>query len=70
MRVLQLSSNLDLTEETLRAEGSGKLGPEHLDRHLATMLDVLGQVHRGHAALAKLPEYLVAAGEGTLYALK
>ena len=32
---------------------AAQLGPQHLDRHLAPDLGVLGQVHRAHAALAE-----------------
>ncbi len=55
--------DLDLAQEPLGAEGLGQLGAHHLDRHLAVVLEVLGQVHRGHAALAQHPLDPVALGQ-------
>ena len=40
-----------------------QLGPEHLDRHLAAVPEVVGQVDRGHPAAAELAEDGVAVGE-------
>ena len=45
---------LDLAEEALGAERGGELGAEHLDGDLAVVLQVVGEVDRGHAALAEL----------------
>ena len=44
----------DLAQEALGAEHRAELGVEHLDRDLAVMPDVVGQVDRGHAAAAEL----------------
>ena len=46
------------------AEDGGQLGPEHLERHLAVVAHVVGEVDRGHAALAHLALEAVAVGEG------
>ena len=54
MGVLQLCGDPDLAEKTLAADRRGKLRPEHLDRDLPLMPDVLRQVHRRHPALAQL----------------
>ena len=51
----------DLAGEALGAEHRAQLGPEHLDRHLAVMLEVVRQVDRGHAAPAELALDGVAA---------
>ena len=51
-------------EESLGADGGGKLRSQELDRDLAGVLEVLGEIHRGHAALAQLPLEAVAVGEG------
>ena len=50
VRVLELGSDLDLAEEPFRAKGGGQLGPQYLDRHLAMVFQILGEVHRRHAA--------------------
>ena len=54
----------DLAGEPVGAEQRAELGPEHLDRHLAVVLEVVGQVDRGHAAAAELALEGVAAREG------
>ena len=43
---------------------AGEFGPQHLDGDLAVVLQVLGEVDRGHAARANLPLDGVAVGEG------
>ena len=62
--MLQVRDGLDLGEEALGADHGGQLGPQHLDRDLAVVLEVLGEVHRGHAAGAELALDAVAVGEG------
>jgi hypothetical protein len=64
VRVLQVGGGLDLGEEPLGADHGGQLGPEHLDRDLAVVLQVVGEVHRGHATRAQLAVEAVAVGEG------
>ena len=59
-----LGGYLDLTEEPFRAESGGKVGPEHLDGHLAMMLEILGQVDGCHAAATDLAVNTVTVGEG------
>ncbi len=62
--VAQLGSDLHLAQEPLGAEGLGQLRTHHLDRHLPLVLEVLGQVDRGHPAF---PEHVVdpvAIGQG------
>ncbi len=44
----------DFVGEPLGAEQRPQLGPEHLDRHLAAVLQIVGQVDRGHPAPAEL----------------
>ena len=62
--MLQRRDRLDLAQEPLGADDGGQLGPENLDRDLAVVLQVLGQIDRGHAALAELALDAVAAAEG------
>jgi hypothetical protein len=58
----------DLAGEALGAEGGGELGAEDLEGDPAVVLQVLGEVDGGHAALAELPLDAVALGEGGLEA--
>jgi hypothetical protein len=62
--VLEIGGELDLLEEPLRADDGGQLGVQHLDGDVAVVLEVLGEVHRGHAARAELALEAVAVGEG------
>ena len=64
VRVLQVGGGLDLAEEPLGADHGGEFRPQHLDRHLAVVLEVLRQVDRGHAAGAELALDAVAVGQG------
>ena len=61
--MLQVGDGLDLAQEPLGADHRGELGAQDLDGDLAVVLEVLGQVHRGHAALAQLALDAVAVGE-------
>ena len=45
----------DLAEEALRLVPGRRVGPEHLDRHLAGVLEVFGEVHRGRPARGRSP---------------
>ena len=62
--MLQRRGGLDLHHEALGADDGGELGLQDLERHLAVVLEVLGQVDGGHAPLAQLPLDAVAVGEG------
>ena len=64
VRVLQVGGGLDLAEKTLGADHRGELGSQHLDGDFAIVLEVLCEVHRGHATGAQLPLETVAVGEG------
>ena len=64
--MLQRRNGLDLAKEPLGTDHRGQLGAQDLDRDFAIVLEVLGQVDRGHAALAQLPFDAVAVGEGAL----
>ena len=52
--MLQSGSDFDLSEEPVAAQRGGQLRSEHLDRDLAVVSHVLGEVDRGHAALPEL----------------
>ena len=64
VRVLEIGGDLDLGQEALAAEDGGELGVEDLDRDLAAVLQVLGEIDRGHAALAQLAHEAIAVGQG------
>jgi hypothetical protein len=66
--MLQRGDRLDLAEEALGADDRGELGTQHLDRDLASMLEIFGEVDRGHAALADLALDSIATGERILKA--
>ena len=55
--------DLDLAGEPVGAEQRAELGAENLDRDLAVVLEIVGQVDRGHAAAAELALEGVAAGQ-------
>src|SRR5213083_2715386 len=61
-------SDLDLSEEALGAEGGRQLGPEHLDRDGAAVLQVPGQIDRRRAPVAQLPVDRVPIGQGAAQA--
>ena len=61
--MLQRRRRLDLLHESLGAEHRGELGLEHFDRNLAIVLEILGEIDRGHAARAELALDAVAARE-------
>ena len=66
MGMLERGDSLDLAQEPLGPDDGGELGAQDLDRDLAVVLQVLGQVDRGHAALAELPLDAVMLGERSL----
>ena len=66
--MLQVGGGADFQQEAIGGQLRAYLRLEHLDRHLAVMLEVLGEVDRGHAAGAELPLDGVAVGEEGLEA--
>ena len=61
--MLQIGRGLDLGQESLRANDRGQLRAQHLERHLAVVLEVLRQVDGGHATGAHLVLDGVAVGQ-------
>ena len=61
--MLQVRRGLDLGEEPLGADDGGELRAQHLDRDLAIVLQVLGEIDGRHAAGAELALDAVAVGE-------
>ncbi len=70
MRVSEVGCDLDLEQEPLAAEHRRQLRAQHLHRHLALVLQILGEVDRGHAARAEFFLDGVAVGEGGLEAVE
>ncbi len=64
VRMLEPGGDLDLGEEAIAANHGAQLGMEDLDGDLAAVLQVFGEIHRGHAALAQLAVEAVTIGEG------
>ncbi len=62
--MMQTGSDLDLAQEAVGADDRRQFGLQHLERHLAAVLQVLGQIDRRHAAAPQLPLDSVALGEG------
>ena len=63
---VELGGGLDLAQEPVGAEGGRQLGPQDLERDLAVVLEVAGEVDGGHPALPELALDGVAVGEGVL----
>ena len=63
--MLEPGGDLDLAEEALGAERGGQLRPEDLDRDLAAVLQVLGEIHVAMPPTAELALDRVAVGEGS-----
>jgi hypothetical protein len=59
--VLQVGGDGDLAQEPLGRRR--QLRAHHLERHLAVVLQVLGEIHGGHPARAELPLDRVAVGQ-------
>ena len=61
--MLQRRRRRDLLHEPLGAEHGGEFGLQHLERDLALVLEVLGEIHGRHAALPELALDAVAIGQ-------
>ena len=62
--MLQVRCGLDLGEKALRPYDGGQLGLQDLERHLAVVLDVFGQIDRCHTTLSEFSLDRVLAFEG------
>ena len=61
--MVERRGDADLAGEPVGTEHGAELGAEHLDRHLPAVPAVVGEVDRGHPAVAELTEDGVAVGE-------
>ena len=64
--MVEVCRDLNLTQKTLGSQRRGQFGPQDLHSDLAVVLEVLGQVDRGHATTANLLLDGVAVCEGGL----
>ncbi len=60
--MLELCGDLDLALEARSAHGGREIVAQHLDRDLATVPHVVGEVYGSHAALPELALQHVLAG--------
>ena len=61
----QPCDDLDLAQEPLAADRLGELGAQHLDRDIALVLSVAGEIHGRHPAAAEQVAQFVTIGERT-----
>ena len=59
----QPRGDLDLAQESLLHDRGGQLGVQHLDRDLAAVLEVLGEIDGRHAAASDLAIDPVPVGQ-------
>ena len=62
--MLEPRGELDLAQEPLGTEGGGELGLEHLEGDRPVVLEVAGEIDRGHAAAPELALEHVAVAQG------
>jgi len=67
--MVEAGGDLDLTQKPIGPEHRRQLGPQHLDRHLALVFQIVREIDRRHAAASELSLDGVAAGEGGVEAL-
>jgi hypothetical protein len=64
VRMLETCGELDLPEKAFGTECGDELGPQELDGNEPAVLEVTGEVHRGHAAPPELALDQVPITEG------
>lgn len=62
--MIEARRDLDLAEKAFGADGRGELGAQNLDRDLALVAYVLGEINGGHAAAADPLRDRILIGEG------
>jgi hypothetical protein len=63
VRVVEPGGDLDFASEAAGTELGDQLGAKDLDRYLAPVLEVIGEVHRRHPTAAELPLHRVPVRE-------
>ena len=64
VRMLQAGGGADLGEKSFAAERRAQVGMQHFDRDITIVLEVVREIHGGHAAGAELAGDSVAVDEG------
>jgi len=64
VRMGELRRDLDLAQEPVRTHRGGQFGAQDLERDVAVVSEIFGEVDRGHPALAQLALDGVAVGKG------
>ena len=62
--MLERGRDPDLAEEPITPQDGRQLGLEHLDGDSPAVLQVFGEKHDGHPAVAELPLHAVSIAEG------
>ena len=62
--MLEVRGRLDLGEEPVGADHRRQFGAQHLERDLAIVLEVVGEVDKGHPARAEFANDGVSSGKG------
>ena len=68
--MLERGGDADLAEKPLAAQHGRQLGLEHLDGDPSVVLQVLGEKHDRHPAVAELPLHAVSIAERRLELLE
>jgi hypothetical protein len=69
VRVLESRRGLDFLQEPVGAEHGPEFGPQHLQRNLAVVFQILGKIDGGHASFAESTLDAVTVGKGSGEAL-
>src|SRR5512143_4367018 len=70
VRMAEVRGELDLAPKPIRAEDGSDLGPEDLERHVASVLYIPPEKHGRHATVSKLSAQAVAAAKGAIERLE
>ena len=70
VRVLQARGGLDLAQKAPTAERRAQVGVQHLDGHITIVLEIVREVHGGHATGAEFAVDAVAVGQRSGEALR
>jgi hypothetical protein len=68
--VVEAGGSVDLPQEPLGTQRGREFGPQDLDRHRPTVLEVLGEIHDGHPATPDLALDRVAVANCSLEAVE
>ncbi len=68
--VLEVGGDLDLVQETLATQNCSQFGPQHLNRDVAIVLDIVSEIDGRHAAEPECVLDRVASREGVAEAME